>query len=203
MSDNINYDELLAKVASKEPKTPPKEKKPKFKFSKKIKTIIAISISILILAVIFIRYRHNVIEEKAQEQRQIALAKKKKAQKEKKKAQKIESQYLLSKSQYESNIKTLVDANMGFVRDEEKGLVGKIKFSSGMTAEILDYSRKTGEIHAIDDKFNPVTYDDSWVNTLIAKINATKSNNKLSSEQEQNNDKENSQETKSSSEKGN
>ena len=201
MSDEI--DDLLKVVIDKQPVKLPKEEKPKFKLSKTAKIILAVILSIAILLTIFLKIRSNNIEKQVEEQNHIALVKKKKKEEAKKKAQKIESQYFLSKSEYKSNIKILTDGNIGLVADKEKGLVGKIKFASGKRAEILSYSRKTGEIHAIDDKFNPVTYDDKWVQTLIAKIKAIKSNSKIASEQEQSNDKEKTKESVSSSKEDN
>lgn len=187
MSDSKKVDDLLESLSKKQP-APPKQEKPKKQISKKVIASTIAIVSIVILTIAFVVVRNNKIEQEVQQQRKIELKKEKEAKTKAKKAKMIESQYFLSKKEYRDNIETLTNANIGLVKNDEKGLVGYLTFPNGKKSEVLYYSRKTGKIHTVNDKLEPVVYDDKWVGILVAKIKATQNNQQEKNEREKTNE---------------
>lgn len=135
------------------------------------KLLVGIVVVLAISLVVLVRYnanqRQEMINRDRLKQSQLSVDENKK----KDEAEKKESDFLLTKAEYQANINYLVKADIGLERDSQKGLSGTLKVGEKIE-QVLSYTRRDGVLHCLDDKEQPVSHSNKWVRAYIAKLQA-------------------------------
>lgn len=157
---------------------------------------IAVGVLSLLLVISIGLFIHNNNEMKKTEIKQEQLkAKKLEDQRKAEAKKKTASTFALTKEEYQSNIDILSSANIGLHKNENGRLIGKIRMSDGSVKTLVDYTRKDGMFHCLDEKNQPILYSKKWVQAFVEKVKIVTANKKTVQEST-------SSTSQSSSEKG-
>ncbi|HEN9012854.1 TPA: hypothetical protein ACGWER_001745 [Streptococcus agalactiae] len=152
----------------------------KRKKRKRQKIYIASASGILLLFIIF-----SLFSTYQKKQDAIRLEQQREAQIQKQRDEAVKKQeassFAISKKEYNHNIKVIAGANMGIELDKDGKLTGIITMADGSKKRLIDYTRKDGAFHCVDENNKPIVYNKKWVANLVSKIELTTTSTTTSS----------------------